>query len=176
MENSMKHGRYSQFFLMIITSMVVMYGLSYTNSWEIFGHAWFSETRLFMVLMMGGSMSIIMLTFMLAMYRSRKVNMAIYIGSLLLMATALTLVRSQQTVGDVDYMEGMIPHHSIAILTSNRGQIADPRVRQLADEIIRSQQREIKEMNWLIDDIGANGIAQNQQQADARPVPEFSGE
>lgn len=176
MENSAKHGNYSQFLLMIITSMLVMYVLSYTNSWEIFGHAWFSETRLFMVLMMGGSMAIIMLTFMLGMYRNAKVNAAIYIGSLIVIAAALTLVRTQQTVDDVDFMEGMIPHHSIAVLTSSRAQIEDPRVRKLADAIIRSQKKEIKEMGWLIQDIGANGIAQDQQQADARRVPEFSGD
>jgi cadmium resistance protein CadD (predicted permease) len=176
MENSVKHGNYLQFFLMIITSMLVMYVLSYANSWEIFGHAWFSETRVFMVLMMGGSMAIIMLTFMLGMYRNAKVNAAIYIGSFIVIAAALTLVRTQQTVGDVDFMEGMIPHHSIAVLTSSRAQIEDPRVRELADTIIRSQKREIKEMSWLIGDIRANGLAQDQQQADSRRVPEFSGD
>lgn len=155
--------------------MVVMYALSYANSWEIFGHAWFSETRLFMVIMMGGSMAIIMLTFMLGMYPNAKVNAAIYAGSVLLIATALTLVRTQQTVDDVDFMEGMIPHHSIAILTSTRAKIEDRRVRELADEIISAQKREIQEMEWLINDIGANGVAVDPKQADVRPVPEFSG-
>ena len=72
-------------------------------------------------------------------------------------------------------MEGMIPHHSIAILTSERAQIEDPRVRELADEIIEAQRKEIKEMEWLIEDIKANGVAQTQAEAEARPVPEFSG-
>lgn len=72
-------------------------------------------------------------------------------------------------------MEGMIPHHSIAILTSERARIEDPRVRQLADEIIEAQRREIKEMEWLIADIKANGIAKTQEEADARAVPDFSG-
>jgi uncharacterized protein (DUF305 family) len=71
-------------------------------------------------------------------------------------------------------MEGMIPHHSIAILTSERAQIEDPRVRELADEIIDAQRREIKEMEWLIRDIEANGIAQTEAEANARPVPDFS--
>jgi uncharacterized protein (DUF305 family) len=70
----------------------------------------------------------------------------------------------------------MIPHHSIAVLTSSRAKIEDPRVRELADGIIRSQKREIKEMSWLIGDIRANGLAQDQQQADSRRVPEFSGD
>lgn len=175
MDDSKKQGNYSQFFLMILASMLVMYVLSYTNSWEIFGHAWFSETRLFMVLMMGGSMAIIMLTFMLGMYKSAKMNAGIYIGSAVMMIVALALVRSQKTVDDVDYMEGMIPHHSIAILTSSRAEIEDPRVRKLADGIIRAQKKEIKEMEWLITDITASGVAKDDQQAQARPVPDFSG-
>jgi uncharacterized protein (DUF305 family) len=73
-------------------------------------------------------------------------------------------------------MEGMIPHHSIAVLTSERAQIDDVRVRKLADEILDAQRKEIKEMEWLIRDISENGIAQTQAQADARPVPEFTSE
>ena len=125
---------------------------------------------------MGGAMAIIMLSFMLGMYPNTKANMAIYAGSVVVMAAALALVRSQETVDDVDFMEGMIPHHSIAILTSTRAEIEDRRVRKLADEIISAQKREIKEMSWLIDDIRANGVAADQQKADTRPVPEFSGE
>ena len=84
-------------------------------------------------------------------------------------------MRSQTTVTGVDYMEGMIPHHSIAILTSERAGIKDPRVRELADEIIKAQRREIKEMEWLIRDIQVNGIAETRAEADSRPVPEFEG-
>lgn len=49
----------------------------------------------------------------------------------------------------------MIPHHSIAIMTSERARIADPRVRKLADEIIEAQRREISEMKYLIQDLEA---------------------
>ncbi|NIP43085.1 MAG: DUF305 domain-containing protein, partial [Aliifodinibius sp.] len=85
------------------------------------------------------------------------------------------LVRSQITVTGVDYMEGMIPHHSIAILTSENAGIEDLRVRELADEIIEAQVREIKEMEWLIEDIRAHGLAETEEEANARPVPDFSG-
>ena len=66
---------------------------------------------------------------------------------------ALFLVRSQTTVDDVSWMKGMIPHHSIAILTSKRANISDPRVRQLADEIIKAQEKEIAEMKRYIKDL-----------------------
>lgn len=168
-------GSYLKFFAMIGTSMVAMFFLMYLNSYQLLDHAWFSETRLFMTMIMGAAMIAIMLFFMLGMYKNSKVNVAIFIGAGLMLLLAVWLVRSQVTVTGVDYMEGMIPHHSIAILTSERAQIEDPRVRELADGIIEAQRREIKEMEWLIQDIKANGVAQTQEEADARQVPDFSG-
>ncbi len=176
MENKQEsQGNYKKFFAMIGTSVVVMYILMYLNSYQIINHAWFSETRLFMTLIMGSTMMIVMLTFMRGMYKKHRVNLAIYIGAILLLVISIWLVRSQITVSDVDYMEGMIPHHSIAILTSDRAIIRDLRVRELADKIIVAQRREIKEMEWLIADIRENGVADSQEQAETRPVPSFSG-
>ncbi|MEZ5298764.1 MAG: DUF305 domain-containing protein [Ilumatobacteraceae bacterium] len=108
------------------------------------------------------------------MYRSRKVNAAIFVGSALLFSLALWLVRSQETIQDESYMRAMIPHHSIAILTSSRAELDDVRVRQLADEIVAAQKREIEEMNWLMADIDENGPATTSDEAAARPVPEFT--
>lgn len=88
--------------------------------------------------------------FMWSMYKNKRANAAILVGSVIVFAGALWLLRSQETVGDVAYMKAMITHHSIAILTSERAQISDPRVRQLADQIIEAQVREIDEMKRLI--------------------------
>lgn len=174
-QNNSKNVSYLRFFAMIGTSMIIMYFLMYLNSYQILDHAWFSETRLFMTMIMGGAMMAIMLFFMLGMYRNRKANVAIFIGAGFLLLLSVWLVRSQVTVTGVDYMEAMIPHHSIAILTSERAGIDDPRVRELADEIIEAQRREIKEMEWLIEDIRTNGVAETEEEAIARPVPAFSG-
>lgn len=174
-KNHSEKGNYLRFFTMIGTSMVAMFFLMYVHSYQILGHARFSETRLFMTMIMGAAMTIIMLFFMRGMYKNRTANVAIFVGAGLILLLSIWLVRSQVTVTDVDYMEGMIPHHSIAILTSERADIQDARVRTLADEIIEAQRREIREMDWLIEDIKANGAAQTQEEADARPVPEFSG-
>jgi uncharacterized protein (DUF305 family) len=69
----------------------------------------------------------------------------------MIFAVSLWLVRSQATIDDVSWMRAMIPHHSIAILTSERAGIKDPRVRKLADGIIEAQRREIREMKALIE-------------------------
>lgn len=164
--NSSDHssgGNYLKFFAMISTSTLLMFFLMYLHSFQLLDHAWFSETRLFMTLIMGASMAVVMLSFMLGMYKNPTANKAIFGGAVLTFALALWLVRSQVTVTGTDYMEGMIPHHSIAILTSERAQIKDPRVRELANEIIKAQRREIKEMEWLIADIEKNGVAQTME-------------
>ena len=175
MEQNHQKGNYLKFFAMIGTSMVIMYILMYLNSSQIIDHAHFSETRLFMTTIMGGAMMAVMLSFMMGMYKNKKANAAILISSGLLILLSVWLVRSQVTVTGVDYMEGMIPHHSIAILTSENANIQDVRVRALADDIIEAQRREIKEMEWLIEDIRENGVAETEEEANARPVPEFSG-
>jgi hypothetical protein len=166
---------YLKFFAMIATSMLAMFLLMYTHSYQIIDHFWFSETRLFMTLIMGGSMIIIMLLFMLNMYKKRNTNIAIIILGIAFIGGGIGLVRSQVTVSGVDYMEGMIPHHSIAILTSDRAQIEDIRVRTLADEIIKAQRMEIMEMEWLINDIKENGAVTTEEVRKERPVPKFKG-
>jgi hypothetical protein len=169
-------GGYLRFFAMIGVAVASMFFLMYTHSYRVLEHAWFSETRLLMAFVMGGAMMVIMLSFMLNMYTDRWVNVGIFAVGFVVLIGSIWLVRSQSTVDGVDYMEGMIPHHSIAILTSERAGIEDPRVRKLADEIIESQREEIKEMEWLIRDIRANGIAETEKEAEARKVPSFSGE
>lgn len=82
-----------------------------------------------------------------------SINLMVYGLSVVLFAFGLWGVRSQQTVNQVDWMQAMIPHHSIAILTSERADIDDPRVRQLADDIIKAQKREIGEMQALIEEL-----------------------
>ena len=143
---------YWRFFAMIITSTVVMYGLMYLNTYAL-DHVFFSETRSYMALHMGAVMAVVMLAFMLGMYTNRSVNIAIFAGSALVFALSLFLVRSQTTVDDTSWMRAMIPHHSIAILTSERAGISDPRVRKLADDIIEAQRLEIAEMKALIADL-----------------------
>jgi hypothetical protein len=141
--------KYVRFFAMIAVSTLLMLGLMYLNTYA-FDHATFSETRAYMALVMGAGMAIVMLLFMLHMYDRHALNIGIIVGAVLVFAVALWLVRSQRTVADVSWMKAMIPHHSIAILTSERANITDPRVRKLADGIIEAQRREIDQMKSLI--------------------------
>lgn len=145
-------NNYKKFLIMVLTATVIMYGLMYLNTYA-WDHVFFSQTRLFMTLIMGAVMAIVMLLFMRNMYTNKRANTGIIVGSLILFALSFWLVRSQTIVADISYMRAMIPHHSIAILTSERADIKDPRVREIADEIIEAQVREIAEMKELLADL-----------------------
>ncbi|SOC50149.1 protein of unknown function [Blastococcus aggregatus] len=184
-ENGNEHGQgggmshetkmYLRFGAMILTAMVVMYWTMFAGTWE-WSHVRWSESRLFMTLTMGGTMGLIMLGWMLSMYKNTKANIAIVAASLLLLGGGIFLDRSQTTVQDSAWMSAMIPHHSLAITRSERAEITDVRVCQLAREISEAQRREIAEMEWLIQDIEENGEAETVQEAQARPVPDFPAE
>jgi hypothetical protein len=163
-------GAYVRFVLMILVSTLVMFVLMYLNTYAL-DHVFFSQTRAWMALYMGAAMAIVMLLFMLGMYQDRRKNIAILVGAGAVFTLSLFLVRSQETVSDHSWQKAMIPHHSIAILTSSRARIEDVRVRDLAERIVQAQRREIQEMRWLLNDIERNGKARTAAEALSRPVP-----
>ncbi len=164
---------YLRFAAMIATGMVVMYFVMFVGSWE-WGHVRFSESRIFMALTMGGAMGLVMFAWMAQMYKNAKANIAVTAVSVLLLGGGAYLDRSQVTVDDSAYMRAMIPHHSLAITRSERANLDDYRVCELAVEISEAQRREIFEMDWLIDDIAERGIAATAAEAAERPVPEYT--
>ncbi|EDL48194.1 hypothetical protein ED21_31624 [Erythrobacter sp. SD-21] len=150
-------GNYWRFMAMVSTSTVLMFFLMYANTFDA-DHLFWSETRFWMMFVMGAVMMVVMLLFMWGMYKDRTKNFMILGVAAVVFALALWLVRSQTTIDDEEYMAAMIPHHSIAIMTSERAHIRDPRVRKLAHDIILAQRREIAQMKYLIADIEANGV------------------
>lgn len=144
--------KYLKFFAMIVTSTVVMFGLMYLNTYAM-DHVFFSETRAYMALYMGAAMAVVMLLFMGSMVPGPAARLAVLGMSGLVFGVAVWLVRSQTTVDQVSWMKAMIPHHSIAILTSERASITDPRVRALADGIIKTQREEIDQMKALVKEL-----------------------
>ena len=148
--HNMKGNNYGKFFWMLGLSFVAMYITMYLNTYE-FDHVYFSLTRFYMSCLGIAAMAVIMLSFMLNMYKNKKKNLAIYVGSAVLFLGALGLVRAQgPIIGDVLWMKAMIPHHSIAVLTSKRADIKDPEVKKLAEGIIEAQVKEIAQMKKML--------------------------
>lgn len=171
-DSQMERMMYLRFAAMIATGMFVMYWTMFAGTYA-WSHVQFSQSRVYMALVMGGTMGLVMLAWMLNMYKNTKANIGIVVLSLLLLAAGVALDRSQATVEDNEFMRGMIPHHSLAITRSERFTADDVRVCELAVEISEAQRREIEEMEWLIEDINENGAASTREEADARPVPTY---
>ncbi|WP_373522417.1 DUF305 domain-containing protein [Aquiflexum sp.] len=150
MESAEQNNNYKTFFLMLACSFVAMYITMYLNTYAI-DHVYFSLTRFYMTCLGISAMAVIMWFFMRKMYQNKKKNITILAGSAILFVSALGLVRIQSPIiGDILWMKAMIPHHSIAILTSERADILDPEVKQLANDIIKAQREEIEEMKTMI--------------------------
>lgn len=160
---------WGRFAAMIATSTVVMVFLMYQLVYS-FDHALFSLNRMIASLVMGCVMTVVMLSFMWSMYKGTGAKIAVLVAAGLLAVVLLFVNRSQAVIGDVNFMKSMIPHHSIAINNARKASISDPRVRELADEIIRAQVLEIEAMKRLIADIEENG------ERGADPLPPRSTE
>lgn len=151
----MKMG-WGRFAAMIAVSTFVMFFLMYQLVYE-YDHAMFSMNRFIASLLMGCVMTMVMLAFMWSMYKGQGTKVTVLAVAAIAAMVLLSINRGQSLIGDTEFMRSMIPHHSIAINNARKASISDPRVRKLADGIIRSQVMEIQEMKLLINDIDSNG-------------------
>lgn len=135
---------------MLALSLVIMYSVMFLNVDEI-AHVHLSLSRLYMSLLMVTPMGVLMLVMMKHMFPDKKLNMIVHASCAAVFVLALALLRTQTPVGDRQYMQAMIPHHSSAIMTSKHANITDPEVKQLSEKIIASQKEEIAQMKNILE-------------------------
>ena len=140
---------YKKMPLMLGMSFIIMYGIMFLNV-DDSSHIFLSLTRLYMALLMVAPMAVIMILLMPMMYKNRKKNTAIIVGAIIVFSFSLFFLRAQTFISDEQYMRAMIPHHSSAILTSKNADIKDPEVKKLSEQIIKSQEEEIKQMKSML--------------------------
>lgn len=140
---------YIKFGLMMLTSFVIMYSVMFMNvdQWD---HIMLSSMRTYMTILMIAPMAIVMMLFMWGMYKNKLVNGIIIGAAIAVFGITFYMMRNQTGISDIDYMKGMIPHHSSAILTSQESNLKDPETKKLAEEIIEEQIKEIAQMKDLI--------------------------
>ena len=143
-------NQYVKFALMMGVSFIIMYGVMFLNVAST-GHVMLSTMRTYMTILMIAPMAVSMMLFMWGMYKNKKANYLILAGAVAIFFGTFAMMRNQTGISDVQYMKGMIPHHSSAILTSENADIRDPEVKKLAEEIIKAQKEEIAEMKALIE-------------------------
>lgn len=112
---------------------------TWIDKWDDFR---FSLNDLYMVGLMTGWMLFFMGFFTL---HSKKT-----IIGLLIVLLFFILIRKQYFISETQYLKGMIPHHSMAILMSKRLQNKPNRVQPLLDQIIKSQEKEINIMKKIL--------------------------
>ncbi len=145
----MKSGNYLKFGLMMVVSFIIMYAVMFMNV-DSTDHIMLSSMRTYMTILMVAPMAVSMMLFMWGMYENKMLNKAIIGVSVVIFAATFYMMRNQTGISDIDYMKGMIPHHSSAILTSQESNLQDPETQKLAEEIIKAQKEEIALMKELI--------------------------
>lgn len=145
----MQSMSYKMFLVMMTISFFIMYIVMFLNIDKL-AHYHTSATRIYMTLLMVASMGVVMMLMMGKMYPDKKLNTGIILTSVVVFVVVLIGLRTQTPIADVQYMKAMIPHHSSAIMVSKNAAIKDPEVRKLADSIIASQEREIAQMEAIL--------------------------
>lgn len=148
--SGMQSMSYSKFMVMLLISFFIMYIVMFLNI-DTLSHYHTSTTRIYMAILMVAPMAVYMMLMMGKMYPNKNINIGIIIVAIMVFIVTLLGLRTQTPISDVQYMKAMIPHHSSAILVSKNANLKDPEVRKLAEQIIQSQEKEIAEMNALIE-------------------------
>lgn len=147
--DNVEKSNYGKFAIMMGTSFIIMYAVMFLNT-DVFDHVMLSHTRTYMTILMVAPMAFTMLLFMWGMYTNKKMNFIILGLSVIIFIIALVGLRQQTLIGDEQWMKAMIPHHSSAIMASQKAHLKDPEAIKLAEEIIEAQEREIAKMKKMI--------------------------
>ena len=142
-------GSYGRLGLELAVDFVVMYLVMYTMIATL-AHFHLNLNNVYMTLMMVAPMAIIMLVSMQSMFPSRRVNLAICIGAAIIFLASFVAMRTQAGVGNAEFLRSMIPHHSGAILMCEQASITDPEIVALCRGIVESQQKEIAQMQAIL--------------------------
>lgn len=158
MENHHKSGmhqqmhHYKKFLVMILLSFAAMYALMYAMV-DRFENVIPNVNQIYMATLMTAAMILIELLVMRGMYTNNKYNTIILVSGILLLAGSYLAIRQQTAVSDRQFLKSMVPHHAAAILMVEQADLEDPEIRDLAKQIISSQQKEIDFMKAKLEAI-----------------------
>lgn len=105
---------------------------NWIDNWDDFR---FSLNDFYMVGLMTGWMLFFMGLFTFQMKKC--------IFGLILVTIFFALIRTQAFVNEIQFLKGMIPHHSMAILMSKKLEKKPNSIQHLLDQIIQTQKKEI---------------------------------
>lgn len=140
---------YSLWFMMIgsfIIQMLVMSRIMTNSSSNITLSVGKFYMSVIMALLMG------LLEVLMYDIHMHMISLYYYVSLFFMLCVFIYLYRNQIYIEDKDYLEEMIEHHSIAILTSDEilQKSKSERVKKLAETILTTQEKEIEYMKQLI--------------------------
>lgn len=145
----MHKQHYGHLAIMTVSSFIAMFILMYAMV-DRFANVYPNINQFYMAGLMAAPMVVIELLMMRAMYPDLRMNMIF--GGVASAALAIFFlgIRAQTAVGDVQFVQSMIPHHAGAILMCDRATIADTELKKLCGEIMQGQQQEIDQMKKVL--------------------------
>lgn len=136
---------------MLGLSFACMFVLMYAMV-DTFSNVHGNLNQVYMAGLMTAPMAIIEVLLMGGMYPDKRRN-AIIVGTALAVLLGFwVLIRQQTAITDRQFLKSMIPHHAGALLMCREAPIKDPRIQQLCQGILSSQQAEIDQMHALLEE------------------------
>ena len=136
------------FWLNMILGVIVMYVVMFSmiDGWRDFRD---NLNMFYMAVTMWAPMGIFMLATMPGMFPRKGLNITLYAVFLVLTIASFAATRSQTLIGDGQFIDSMIPHHSGAILMCREADLRDAELLTLCEEIIAAQRSEIEQMETI---------------------------
>lgn len=145
------HGHsYRKLAIELLIDFVIMYLVMFTMIATL-DHFRFNLNNVYMTLMMVAPMAVVMLLSMRSMFPNKRANWIVIGVAAVVFAASFYAMRTQAAINDQELIRGMVPHHSGAILMCGKAKLNDPELIALCDEIIVAQEREIAQMQAILD-------------------------
>ncbi len=143
------HRPYLRFIAELIVEGIIMYFVMYAMV-DVLRDVYLNLNNLYMAAMMTAPMGVAMLIFMGHMFPNKSGNMIVMALMLLIFVASFYAMREQKGIGNEQFLRSMIPHHSGALLMCRKANITDPEITALCRQIMDSQQREIDQMEAIL--------------------------
>ena len=145
------HGEgrpYLMFWISMALGLIVMYVVMFSmiDGFQDFRN---NLNMFYMAVTMWAPMGIFMLATMPGMFPRKGLNITLYAVFLVLTIASFAATRSQTLIGDGQFIDSMIPHHSGAILMCREADLRDAELLTLCEEIIAAQRSEIEQMETI---------------------------
>ena len=139
---------YLMFWINMALGLIVMYVVMFSmiDGFQDFRN---NLNMFYMAVTMWAPMGSFMLATMPGMFPRRGLNVALYAVFIVLTVASFAATRSQTLIGDGQFIDSMIPHHSGAILMCREADLRDAELLTLCEEIIAAQRSEIEKMETI---------------------------